>query len=85
MKVKLLSSLAGSGRDHVGHAGEEWECDEAEASRLIERGMAEEIIETTATAPPENAMRPKARPRKTNRGSDENQPSGDSEPQEASE
>lgn len=84
MKVKLLSSLAGSGRDHVGHAGEEWECDEAEASRLIERGMAE-AIETTAVAPPENAMRPKARPRKTDRGSDEIQPSGDSEPQEASE
>jgi len=79
VKVKLLSSLAGAYRS--GGPGEEWECDEDEAQRLIERGMAERI-ETTSEVPPENAMRPKAPPRKR-QPSDGPSPK-DSEPLEAS-
>ncbi len=62
MKVRLLSGLASPVRDVSKEAGEIWECDDAEGERLIERGIAE-TIETTAEAPPENAMRPKVRAR----------------------
>jgi hypothetical protein len=40
MKVKLLTSMAGA---ETRHAGDEYECDAAEAARLIEAGYAEAI------------------------------------------
>jgi hypothetical protein len=82
VKVRLLSAIAGSGREAASLAGDEWECEQDEADRLIARGMAEHIIETTAEAPPENAMRPKARPRQRQR-SDTDPIQGNSEPQES--
>lgn len=82
MKVRLLASLAGPERFHDAQAGEEWECDAEEAKRLVERGMAEPLApqkEAAIAGPPENAMAPKARPK---RQRSDSAPPGDSEPLE---
>lgn len=43
MKVKLLTSMAGIDFSH--NAGDEIDCNEAEAKRFIEAGIAEPIVE----------------------------------------
>jgi hypothetical protein len=51
VKVKLLTGMAGA--DRSWSPGDQFECDPAEAARLIEAGVAEAIA-----APIERATRP---------------------------
>jgi len=58
--VRIVSSLARSGRDYWG-PGDLYECDPAEASRLIRIGTAEAVeVETAAVAHTRTTARPKA-------------------------
>lgn len=43
MKVKLLTSMAGIDFSH--NAGDEIDCNEAEAKRFIEAGIAEPVVQ----------------------------------------
>ena len=67
MKIKLLTSMAGQFFDR--QVGDIYDAEPAEAKRLVERGLAEPVVErekvierAVAAPPPERAVHPAQKP-----------------------